>query len=50
MTLNLMNYLYTPYPVEIDLDKVDRVLYGDYNSMYEIKNPVTDIQCRVKLR
>jgi hypothetical protein len=35
---------------EIDLDKVDRVLYGDYNSMYEIKNPVTDIQCRIKLR
>jgi hypothetical protein len=35
---------------EIDLDQVDHVLYGDYNSMYEIKNPTTDIQCRVKIR
>ena len=35
---------------EIDLDQVDYVLYGDYNSMYEIKNPTIDIQCRVKIR
>lgn len=34
---------------EIDLDAVDRVLYSDYNSMYEILND-TDISCRVKLR
>jgi len=35
---------------EIDLDAVDRVLYADYNSMYEIKQPSIDIQMRVKLR
>jgi hypothetical protein len=35
---------------EIDLDAIDHVLYGDYNSMYEIKNPTIDIQLRVKLR
>ena len=35
---------------EIDLDAIEHVLYGDYNSMYEIKNPTTDIQCRVKLK
>ena len=35
---------------EIDLDAVDRVLYADYNSMYEIKQPSIDIQVRVKLR
>jgi hypothetical protein len=35
---------------EIDLEKIDRVLYGDYNSMYEIKNPVTDIQVKCKIR
>lgn len=35
---------------QIDLDAVDRVLYSDYNSMYEIKQPSVDIQCRVKLR
>lgn len=35
---------------EIDLDAVDRVLYSDYNSMYEIKQPSIDIQLRVKLR
>ena len=35
---------------EIDLEAVDRVLYGDYNSMYEIKNPVTDITVRCKIR
>jgi hypothetical protein len=35
---------------QIDLDQIDRVLYGDYNSMYEIKNPTTDIQIRCKVR
>ena len=35
---------------EIDLDAIDHVLYGDYNSMYEIKNPTIDIQCRVKMK
>jgi hypothetical protein len=35
---------------EIDLDSVDRVLYSDYNSMYEIKNVSSDIQIRVKTR
>lgn len=35
---------------EIDLDACDRVLFGDYNSMYEIKNPVTDISVRCKIR
>lgn len=33
---------------QIDLMAVDKVLYGDYNSMYEIKNPTFDIQCRTK--
>lgn len=35
---------------EIDLDAVEYVLYGDYNSMYEIKFPNTDIQCRAKFK
>ena len=35
---------------EIDLDACDYVLYGDYNSMYEIKSPTSDIQVKVKLR
>lgn len=35
---------------EIDLDAVDKVLYCDYNSMYEIKNPTIDICCRIKTR
>ena len=34
---------------EIDLDAVDRVLYSDYNSMYEILND-SDVQIRVKTR
>ena len=34
----------------IDLEKVDGVLYADYDAMYEIKNPLTDIKIRVKLR
>lgn len=33
---------------QIDIMAVDKVLYGDYNSMYEIKNPNFDIQCRAK--
>jgi hypothetical protein len=35
---------------EIDLDAVDRVLYSDYNSMYEIKQPSIDIQLKIKTR
>ena len=35
---------------EIDIDAVDRVLYSDYNSMYEIKNPSIDIQLKIKTR
>ena len=35
---------------QIDLEQIDHVLYGDYNSMYEIKNPTTDIQIRCKIR
>lgn len=35
---------------EIDLEAIEHVLYGDYNSMYEIKYPNTDIQCRVKMK
>ena len=33
---------------QIDFMAVDKVLYGDYNSMYEVKNPTSDIQCRAK--
>lgn len=35
---------------EIDLDAVDKVLYSDYNSMYSILSPNTDICCRIKTR
>jgi len=35
---------------EIDLDAIDRVLYSDYNSLFEIKQPSIDISCRVKTR
>ena len=35
---------------EIDLDAVDRVLYSDFNSMYEIKQPSVDIQLKIKTR
>lgn len=35
---------------EINLDAIDHVLYNDIDSMFEIKNPSTDIQVRVKLR
>ena len=35
---------------QIDLEQIDHVLYGDYNSMYEIKKPSTDIQVRCKVR
>lgn len=34
----------------IDLDACDKVLYSDYNSMYEIFNETKDIQVKVKLR
>ena len=33
---------------QIDLNAVDKVLLSDYNSMFEIRNPNVDIQCRVK--
>lgn len=35
---------------QIDLDAIDYVLYGDYNSMFEILNNSTDIQIRAKVR
>jgi hypothetical protein len=35
---------------QIDLEQTDHVLYADYNSMYEIKKPTTDIQIRCKIR
>ena len=35
---------------EIDLDATDYVLYGDYNSMYEIKSPSSDIRIKIKTR
>lgn len=35
---------------EIDLDAVENVLYADYNSMYQIFQPSTDISVRVKLK
>ena len=35
---------------QIDLEQIDHVLYADYNSMYEIKKPTTDIQIRCKIR
>ena len=35
---------------EIDLDATDYVLYGDYNSMYEIKSPSSDILIKIKTR
>ena len=34
---------------EIDLMAIDKVLYGDYNSMYEIRNPKNDIQVQCRL-
>lgn len=33
---------------QIDLMSTDKVLYGDYNSMYEIRNISSDIQVRCK--
>ena len=35
---------------EIDLDAIENVLYADYNSMYQILQPKTDISVRVKLK
>lgn len=35
---------------EIDLDASDRVLYSDYNSMFEILNKNIDIQIKIKTR
>lgn len=34
---------------EIDLAAIDKVLYGDYNSMFEILNPTGDIQVQCRL-
>ena len=34
---------------QIDLMATDKVLMADYNSMFEIKNPSYDIQCRTKI-
>lgn len=36
--------------VELDIEQTDYVLYGDYNSMFEIKKPENDIQIRCKLK
>lgn len=36
--------------VEIDLSQTDSVLYNDIDSMFEIKNPQTNIQVKVKMR
>ena len=33
---------------QINLNETDKVLYSDYNSMYEIKYPESDIRIRVK--
>lgn len=35
---------------ELDLNASDKVLYGDYNSMYEILDIATDIQVRAKIK
>lgn len=35
---------------QIDINSTDRVLYNDYDSMYEIKFPQKDIKVRVKTR
>ena len=35
---------------ELDLTASDKVLYGDYNSMYEILDEATDIQVRAKVK
>lgn len=35
---------------QIGLDKTDGVLYGDFDSMFEILNPVNDIVVRAKVR
>ena len=35
---------------QIDIDAIDRVLYSDYNSMFEIRQPSIDIQISIKSR
>ena len=35
---------------QIDIDAIDRVLYSDYNSMFEIRQPSIDIQVSIKSR
>lgn len=49
-SIDTFNTLDGSYSEQIDLNAVDKVLYGDYNSMFEIKYPSFDISCRVKLR
>ena len=44
-----MIYLSEIWRAEIDLMAIDKVLYGDYNSMYEIRNPKNDIQVQCRL-
>ena len=39
-----------PQANEIDLDAVENVLYADYNSMYQILQPKTDVLIRCKNR
>jgi hypothetical protein len=34
---------------QIDLMAIDKVLYGDYNSLFQIRNPNYDIQVKCKL-
>lgn len=33
---------------QLDLNETDKTLFSDYNSMYEIKNPQSDIRIRIK--
>lgn len=39
----------TALSAEIDLLAIDKVLYSDFNSMYEIKNPSGDVQVQCRL-
>ena len=33
---------------KIDLESIDNVLYSDYNGMFEVKSPNSDIQLSFK--
>ena len=50
MSTNAFNTPSGSVSEEIDLDATERVLYGDYNAMYEIRNEASDIQVKVKTR